>query len=279
MHDKKDNNKTNTFIQGLRPFSKSLPHGLKKLLKKGSYNFSNIVDNWAKMVGKDLSNACYPSTVKMGKEMSNGTLVLNVIHGNELTVEYSKQEIMDKINSFFGFNCDSSSQSNSNSKSLVTIKVFSSLTCPHCADFHGQIYEKLEKEYISLGKVKFEHVSFPLDIAALNAEKILQCNNNSKTNFQFLTAIYKKQNKWSAESDIDAINSSIKEIGKKFELTDDSMNKCLSNKDLEEKILNERINAQKNYKISSTPTIYINEKKYEGKRDYKSLKKALDKIL
>ena len=105
MHDKKDNNKTYTFIQGLRPFSKSLPRGLKGLLKKGTYNFSNIVDNWAKMVGKDLSNACYPSTVKMGKEMSNGTLVLNVVHGNELTVEYGKQEIMDKINSFFGFNC------------------------------------------------------------------------------------------------------------------------------------------------------------------------------
>ncbi len=105
MHDKKNNNKTNTFIQGLRPFSKSLPQGLKKLLKKGSYNFSNIVDNWTKMVGKNLSDACYPSTVKMGKEMNNGTLILNVIHGNEVTVEYSKQEIMDKINSFFGFNC------------------------------------------------------------------------------------------------------------------------------------------------------------------------------
>ena len=105
MHDKKNNNKTNTFIQGLRPFSKSLPQGLKKILKKGSYNFSNIVDNWTKMVGKNLSDACYPSTVKMGKEMNNGTLVLNVIHGNEVTVEYSKQEIMDKINSFFGFNC------------------------------------------------------------------------------------------------------------------------------------------------------------------------------
>ena len=105
MHDKKDNNKTNTFIQGLRPFSKSLPRGLKGLLKKGSYNFSNIVDNWVKMVGRDLSNACYPSTVKMGKQMSNGILILNVIHGNELTVEYSKQEIIDKINSFFGFNC------------------------------------------------------------------------------------------------------------------------------------------------------------------------------
>ena len=105
MHDKKNNNKTSTFIQGLRPFSKSLPHGLKKLLKKGSYNFSNIVDNWAKTVGRDLSNACYPSTVKLGKEMNNGTLVLNVIHGNEIIVEYSKQEIMDKINSFFGFSC------------------------------------------------------------------------------------------------------------------------------------------------------------------------------
>ena len=105
MHNKKDINKKNTFIQGLRPFSRSIPQGLKKLLKKGNYNFSNIIDNWSKMVGKDISSACYPDTIKMGKEMNNGTLVLNVIHGNELTVEYSKQEIIDKINSFFGFKC------------------------------------------------------------------------------------------------------------------------------------------------------------------------------
>ena len=105
MHNKKDSNKNNTFIQGLRPFSSSIPWGLKKLLKKGSYNFSNIIDNWTKMVGKDISNICYPDTIKMGKEMNNGTLVLNVIHGNELTVEYGKQEIIDKINSFFGFKC------------------------------------------------------------------------------------------------------------------------------------------------------------------------------
>ena len=105
MHNKKDSNKSNTFIQGLRPFSRSIPQGLKKLLKKGSYNFSNIIDNWSKMVGKDISKSCYPSTIKMNKEMNNGTLVLNVIHGNELTVEYGKQEIIDKINSFFGFKC------------------------------------------------------------------------------------------------------------------------------------------------------------------------------
>ena len=105
MHNKKDSNKNNTFIQGLRPFSKSIPQGLKKLLKKGSYNFSNIIDNWTKMVGKDISDACYPNTIKMGKEMNNGTLILNVIHGNELNIEYGKQEIIDKINSFFGFRC------------------------------------------------------------------------------------------------------------------------------------------------------------------------------
>ena len=105
MHNKKDNNKSNTFIQGLRPFSKSLPQSLKKILKKSGYNFSNIVDNWDKMVGKDLSKSCYPIKIKMGKEMNNGTLILNVIHGNEITVEYGKQEIIDKINSFFGFKC------------------------------------------------------------------------------------------------------------------------------------------------------------------------------
>jgi|TARA_B100000795_G_scaffold226369_1_gene182375 hypothetical protein len=105
MHNKKDSNKNNTFIQGLRPFSRSIPHGLKKLLKKGSYNFSNIIDNWSKMVGKDISNICYPNTIKIDKKMNNGALILNVIHGNELTIEYSKQEIIDKINSFFGFKC------------------------------------------------------------------------------------------------------------------------------------------------------------------------------
>jgi len=93
------------FIQGLRPFSSSIPKTLKKHLRKGGYNYSNIVDNWTKMVSKKVSDACYPLTVKMGKEMRDGTLVLNVIHGKEMEVEYEKKEIIDKINSFFGYNC------------------------------------------------------------------------------------------------------------------------------------------------------------------------------
>jgi len=93
------------FIQGLRPFSSSIPKTLKKHLRKGGYNYSNIVDNWTKMVSKKVSDACYPLTVKMGKEMRDGTLVLNVIHGKEMEVEYEKKEIIDKINGFFGYNC------------------------------------------------------------------------------------------------------------------------------------------------------------------------------
>ena len=104
MHNK-DSNKSKNFIQGLRPFSSSIPKTLKKHLKKGGYNYSNIVDNWTKMVNKKISDACYPITLKMGKEMRNGTLVLNVIHGKEMEVEYEKKEIIDKINSFFGYNC------------------------------------------------------------------------------------------------------------------------------------------------------------------------------
>ena len=104
MHNK-NNNKTQTYIQGLRPFSSSIPKMLKKHIRKGAFNYSNIVDNWTKMVSRKISNSCYPSTIKMGKEMKNGNLVLNVIHGKEMEVEYSKKEIIDKINSFFGYNC------------------------------------------------------------------------------------------------------------------------------------------------------------------------------
>ena len=104
MHNK-NNNKTQTFIQGLRPFSSSIPKTLKKHLRKSGYNYSNIVDNWTKIVSKKISDSCYPHNIKMGKEMKNGILVLNVIHGKEMEVEYNKKEIIDKINSFFGYNC------------------------------------------------------------------------------------------------------------------------------------------------------------------------------
>ena len=104
MHNK-ENNKYKIITQGLRPFSSSIPKTLKKYLKKGGYNYSNIVDNWTTMVSKKISDSCYPISIKMGKEMKNGTLILNVVHGKELEIEYAKSQIIDKINSFFGYDC------------------------------------------------------------------------------------------------------------------------------------------------------------------------------
>ena len=161
----------------------------------------------------------------------------------------------------------------------VTIKVFSSLTCPACAHFHGKIHENLKEEFIDTGKVRFEHHAFPLDLAALNAEKILRCIKNSEKSFQFLSEIYKKQNKWAVGSDINKINESLKKISLNFNLDSAKIDSCLKDENTQDKILNERIQAQKKYKITSTPTIFINEKKYAGKHDYKKFKKMVIKNL
>ena len=161
----------------------------------------------------------------------------------------------------------------------ITVKVFSSLTCPHCATFHKNIFEDLKKEYIDKNKVKFEHHSFPLDLAALNAEIIVRCHTDTNNRFQLLDEIYKKQSQWAVGSDIMVINESIKKIGLNSGLSKDKMNKCLDNENSQDKILNERIEAQKKYNIQSTPTIFINEKKYNGKHQYKPFKKEIEKNL
>jgi len=161
----------------------------------------------------------------------------------------------------------------------VTLKVFSSLTCPHCATFHTNIYEKLKKEYIDKGLVKFEHHPFPLDLAALNAEIIIRCQNSIERKFELLTEIYKKQTTWAIGSDINKINELIKKIGLNFDLSNEKMDMCLKNDQTQDEILEQRIEAQKKYKIESTPTIIINEKKYSGKVDFKQFKKIIDKKL
>ena len=166
-----------------------------------------------------------------------------------------------------------------NPDAKVTVKVFSSLTCPHCATFHTSIFNKLKKEYIDEGLVRFEHHAFPLDLAALNAEVVVRCQTNNETKFKLLEEIYNKQTFWAVGSDINKINDLIKKVGSNFDLTEEKMNACLENSNVQDEILNERIEAQKKYKIESTPTIFVNEKKYSGKVDYKKFKKIIEKNL
>lgn len=161
----------------------------------------------------------------------------------------------------------------------ITVKVFSSLTCPHCATFHNSIFNRLKEDYIDKGLVKFEHHAFPLDLAALNAEIVVRCTANNDEKFKLLEEIYKKQSSWAVGSDINKINTLIKKVGSNFNLSEDKMDACLKDTNVQDIILNERIEAQKRYKIDSTPTIFVNEKKYLGKVDYKNFKKIIDKNL
>ena len=179
----------------------------------------------------------------------------------------------------FSVNAENKILNIGNSDSKITIKVFSSLTCPHCASFHKNIFENLKKDFIDKGLVKFEHHSFPLDLAALNAEIIVRCHNDNSKKFQLLGEIYKKQSQWAVGSDINVINESIKKIGLDSGLSNNKMDGCLNNEIAQDEILNERIAAQKQYKIQSTPTIYINKKQYKGKHEYKPFKKAIEKVL
>ena len=186
---------------------------------------------------------------------------------------------------FFLFNSNSNTSAIENPTSIgvedakVTVKVFSSLTCPHCASFHKKVYEKLKKEYIDKKLVKLEHHAFPLDLAALNAEKIVRCAPNPGKKFSFLHEIYEKQNTWYVGKDINTINAKISDIAKTYGMKSDKINNCLNNEDLEEEILANRIDANKKYSITSTPTIFINEKKYDGKYTYEDFKKAIEKFM
>ena len=179
----------------------------------------------------------------------------------------------------FSANAENKILSIGNIDAKVTVKVFSSLTCPHCASFHKNIFEDLKKEYIDKGVVKFEHHSFPLDLAALNAEIIIRCHTDNNKKFQLLGEIYKKQSQWAVGSDINVINESIKKIALDSGLSENKMDMCLKDENVQDQILNERIEAQKKYKIQSTPTIYINKKQYKGKHEYKSFKNAIEKFL
>ena len=161
----------------------------------------------------------------------------------------------------------------------VIVKVFSSLTCPHCANFHNSIFNDLKTDYIDKGLVRFEHHALPLDLAALNAEIIVRCKNNNEKKFNLLEEIYNKQKTWAIGSDINKINDLIKQIGLRFDLTEEKMNKCLKDDQAQDEILNQRIDAQKKYQIESTPTVFINGKKYTSKVDYKAFKKMIEKNL
>ena len=161
---------------------------------------------------------------------------------------------------------------------IVKIKVFSSLTCPHCANFHIKIIPKIKKEYIKSGKVQLIFIDFPLDQAAFNASKLLHCVDQKKQ-IAFLDIIYETQSVWTNGSNIDDINKNLKKIVKNLGISSVQFDKCLIDEVISDKILNDRIEANKKYSINSTTTIIINEKKLEGSASFKNIEKEIEKLI
>ena len=163
-----------------------------------------------------------------------------------------------------------------NKNAKITIIAYESLTCSHCANFHKEIYPKLKEEYIDTGLVKIEFRHFPLDIAALNASKITQCKKDQS--LEILESLYSNQQSWLKGSTIEEVNDSLKKFLKK-EGFDIDFEKCINNKEIEDFVLNDRIEGTKNFKVNATPTIIINNKKFEKSLNYKNLKKSLEKLI
>ena len=175
--------------------------------------------------------------------------------------------------------CDQKIEKEVNKDAQIDVRVFSSLTCPHCAHFHEKVVLKIKSDSVLNNIVNFEHIGFPLDLAALNAEKILYCSKNQENRFELLTHLYNEQNNWASGSNINDINESLKKIANKFKISNINVAKCLKDENLEEEILKKMLDARKKFKIESTPTVFINEKKYEGKHNFKSFKKEVEKLL
>ena len=163
-----------------------------------------------------------------------------------------------------------------NKDAKITIIAFESLTCSHCANFHKNVYPELKKEYLDTGLAKIEFRHFPLDIAAFNASKVAQCNNDG--NSDILESLYANQQKWVKGSSVEEANKNLQMFLKNEGFSID-FESCVNNKNIEDFVLNDRIEGAKNFKISSTPTIIINNKKFEKKLNYKNLKKALEKMI
>jgi len=158
----------------------------------------------------------------------------------------------------------------------VSIIVYESLTCGHCADFHTEVYPKLKKDFIDTGLVKIEFRSFPLDLAALNASKIAHCKNDGKSDL--LHFLYENQKKWVRGETIDDINKHLKNLILKNE-SGLSFESCLADKNIEDHVLNDRISGVKKFNIEATPTLIINDKKFDNPHNYKKLKKTLEKLI
>ena len=158
----------------------------------------------------------------------------------------------------------------------IEVIEYMSLTCSHCATFHKEIYPEIKKNFIDKGFVKLEYRNFPLDLAAFNAAKAAHCRTSNGE--EILHFLYENQNKWVKGNSIEELNNNLETILNSQNFGID-YNKCIEDKNIEDFVLEDRIEGVKKYNVSATPTIIINDEKFEKPLTYKNLEKTLEKLL
>ncbi len=176
----------------------------------------------------------------------------------------------------FSANSEIKRISEGNLDSKIKIIVYESLTCSHCANFHKNVYPDLKKEFIETGKVFIEYRNFPLDLAALNAAKISHCSNNGKA--EILHFLFQNYDNWVLGSSIKELNVNLKKLVNSQNLNI-NFKKCIEDQKIEDFILQDRIEGVRKFEINATPTIIINNKKFDKSLTFKNLKKYLEKLI
>ena len=183
-----------------------------------------------------------------------------------LVFSYSNLNSETKVNTIYEGNIDAK----------IQLIVYESLTCSHCANFHKNVYPNLKKDFIDKGILKIEFRNFPLDLAAFNASKIAHCKNDGKSNI--LHFLFNNQEVWTKGETVEQFNLNLKELINKENLGID-FDKCINNKEIEDYVLNDRIEGTKKFNINATPTIIINNKKFDKPINYKNIKKSIEKLI
>ena len=160
----------------------------------------------------------------------------------------------------------------------ITILAFESLTCPHCATFHRNTLPQLKKEYIDTGKAKMVFVDFPLDGRARLAAMLARCTGNERF-FPVIELLFASQQQWATRPGIKEFMAELGRIGRFGGLDQAQFDSCMNSRELHDGIVSRQSEADKKYKIRSTPTFVINGQKVLGAQPFEVFDKVMKPLV
>jgi protein-disulfide isomerase len=159
----------------------------------------------------------------------------------------------------------------------VTITEFASMTCPHCAAFNKDVFPTIKSEYVDPGKVRYVFREFPLDIKAAAGSMLARCiaKDDAGKYFAVIDMLFKQQNDWAMKNTADTLTR----IGKQAGLSQETVEACLKDQALLDKIAADQKYASEVLKVDSTPTFFINGERIKGEASFEEFDKRIKSLL